>query len=338
MMRILVMGGTRFIGRHFVAAALRNGHSVTLFHRGASAGLFPEAAHLLGDRDHDLRPLEAGVWDATVDLSAYLPRQVRSLAAELNRRAGVYVFLSSTAVYAAPQSYGFDENSDLVRLTESEHDEAPADAGTVDDRYGGLKVLCEEAAQACFGECLILRPTYVVGPLDYTGRFTYWVERIAAGGMVLCPGPPSAMFQLIDARDLAAWMVRMIESGGVGTYNVAAPFPPASFEHVLTEIRAAVPGPDAAFEWVDRSFLLEAGMDSVKLPLWPGANPDGIIEAANPGRALAAGLRIRPLRQTIADIHQQEVSAPTPISSPVGLAPEEEKRLLQLWQQSKARR
>ena len=337
-MRILVMGGTRFIGRHFVAAALRNGHAVTLFHRGTSPAVFPEAAHLLGDRDRDLRLLEVGDWDVTVDLSAYLPRQVRSLGVELGRRAGVYVFLSSTAAYAAPQSYGFDENSALVRLTESEDDQAPPDAGSVDDRYGGLKVLCEEAAQDCFSDCFILRPTYLVGPLDYTGRFTYWIKRIAAGGMVLCPGPSSAMFQLIDARDLAAWMVHMIESGGLGTYNVASPFPPTSFDHLLTEIRATVPGPDATFEWVDRPFLLEAGMDGVKLPLWPGANPDGIIEAANPGRALAAGLKTRPLRETIADIYQQEVSAPTPVSSPAGLAPEEEKRLLQLWQQSKARR
>jgi len=179
------------MGRHFVEAAIAKGHKVTLFHRGRSgAELFPEATHLIGDRDKSLDFPTAAEWDATVDFSAYLPRHVRELSSAVTGRSGVYVFISTTAAYAPPQRYGFTEDSPLVGLSDTSSEEV------TDETYGGLKVLCERAAEELFQECVIVRPTYVVGPLDYSGRFTYWVRRIAQGGEVLSPGPADAFFSM----------------------------------------------------------------------------------------------------------------------------------------------
>lgn len=223
---------------------------MTLFHRGrAGAGLFPECAHFIGNRERDLHLLENGNWDATVDLSAYLPRQVHALGQVLKQRSGLYALVSSTAVYAAPQAFGFDEDSPRVALAD------PACEEVTDETYGGLKVLCEQAAEKTFSNLLIVRPTYVVGPFDYTGRFTYWVERIARGGEVLAPGPQEAFFQLIDVRDLTGWVTKLLEQHVEGTFHVANPFPPVTFAQLLEDIARAVAPAGTRFTWVDRSFL-----------------------------------------------------------------------------------
>ncbi|MFI7080218.1 NAD-dependent epimerase/dehydratase family protein [Micromonospora sp. NPDC049903] len=325
-MRILVMGGTKFIGRHFVIAAERRGHSVTLFHRGRhSTTLFPDAEQVIGDRDRDLGLLADGTWDTTVDFSAYVPRQVRQIGAALGERSGRYVLLSSTAVYAPPQRYGFREDAPLVALSD------PTTEDMTDETYGGLKALCERAASETFSDPLIVRPTYVVGPLDYTGRFTWWVQRIARGGEVLAPGPQDALFQLIDVRDLTEWLVRMLEAGSGGTYHLAHPFPPVSFGTMLADIVGVVGRNDTTLTWVDREFLLAAGVDGTSLPLWPGAGPDGVLEAADPARAIGVGLVTRSLPETIRDLYQHECASPTPVPEPVGMTPEAETELLQRW-------
>lgn len=325
-LRILVMGGTKFIGRHFVESAIRKGHSVTLFHRGKTGpGLFHESAHLIGDRDRDLRLLENGTWDATVDFGAYLPRQIHALGKVLKQRSGLYALVSSTAVYAVPQAFGFDEDSPLVTLAD------PACEEVTDKTYGGLKVLCEQAAEKIFSNLLVIRPTYVVGPFDYTGRFTYWVERIARGGEVLAPGPQEAFFQLVDVRDLTAWITELLEHHVEGTFHVANPFPPVTFAQLLESIARTVAPAGTRFTWVDRSFLIEGGVDGTRLPLWPGASRDGVVEAADPARARLAGLVTRPLVDTIRELHIHEAQSPTPVEASVGLTAVQEASLLTAW-------
>lgn len=332
-MEILVVGGTRFIGRHFVSAALAKGHQVTLFHRGRTGStLFPEAEHLRGDRDSDLSALGDGRWDATVDLCAYVPRHVRELHAALGGRGGRYLLVSSTSTYAAPQRYGYTEDDPLVPH------EDEADEELTDETYGALKVLCEKAAHDTFGQCLIIRPTYVVGPHDYAGRFTYWVNRLAAGDEVLAPGPVEEHFQWIDARDLTSWMLTLLEARESGSFHAASPFPPMPFGAALEEMAAAVGAPGLRLTWVERDFLLERGIGASQLPLWPGANPPGIVEAADPSRAVRAGLKSRPLRDTARDVLASESADPaTPTivgadePASVGLDRARERELLDEW-------
>jgi nucleoside-diphosphate-sugar epimerase len=216
-MKILVIGGTQFVGRHIVTRLLADGDDVTLFHRGlTNPGLFPDAEHLLGDRNSDLSALAAGDWDATIDTSAYFPRQVRNLASALEGRGGRYVHISSVSAYAEPLAPGFDEDASLAVLDD------PSTEVVNGETYGGLKALCERASLEWFGGATagagqstnatlqaravpvnIVRPTYVVGPYDHSRRFTWWVERVARGGAVLAPGPKEGSLQVIDARDLA---------------------------------------------------------------------------------------------------------------------------------------
>jgi 2'-hydroxyisoflavone reductase len=325
--RILIMGGTRFVGRHLTAAALDRGHQVTLFHRGRSGPeLFPQATHLLGDRDSDLRALQTGAWDATIDPSAYLPRQLHTLADRLAGRGGRYVYVSSTAVYATPTRPWFTEDAPLVELPD------PTVEQVTGETYGGLKVLCERAAAERFGDgLLVIRPTYVVGPFDYTGRFTWWLRRIARGGEVLAPGPADAPIQLIDARDLASWVVSLLERRVAGTFHAVSPPPPFGFGDLLEEIVAAVGPPQTTLTWMERSFLLAAGQDDATLPMWPGADPDSNYEAADPGRAAAAGLAPRPLGQTIRETLEHELDQPTPTRPGVGLPAALERELLIRW-------
>jgi 2'-hydroxyisoflavone reductase len=198
-LRILVIGGTRFIGRHLVEHALTAGHSVTLLHRGQSAhDLFPDAEHRIGDRDDDLALLAAGEWDVTIDMCAYFPRQVHALADALDGRGGRYTLISSVSVYQSPLPTNFAETAPLIELS------GPVPTEVTANTYGGLKVLCERAALERFGtDTLIVRPTYVVGPHDLSWRFPWWVMKLAQGGDVLAPGPRHSPMQLIDARPCA---------------------------------------------------------------------------------------------------------------------------------------
>ncbi|HKD88664.1 MAG TPA: NAD-dependent epimerase/dehydratase family protein [Streptosporangiaceae bacterium] len=326
-MRILIIGGTAFVGRHIAQAAADRGHDLTLFHRGKTgADLFPQATHLSGDRDEDLSALSAGNWDATIDVCAYFPRQVRSLAAALSGRGGRYVYISSVSAYSPSVPPGFDESAPLADIDD-------ADATEITDaNYGGLEVACEQAGTELFGpEVTIIRPTFVIGPHDRSGRFNWWVDRIARGGTVLAPGDPTDPIQLIDGRDQGNWIVSLLERSVTGTFNSVGPVPPFGFGDMLAAIAAEVAPAGTRLTWVDSDFLCRAGVDGAALPLW-GEGDAGAANmmTANPAAAFAAGLRVRPLRQTVADI-RAEARAPGSGRPGVGISADREAELLARW-------
>ncbi len=329
-MRFLVIGGTRFVGRHIVAAALAAGHDVTLFHRGKTGtGLFPEADHRTGDRDGDLAGLADGSWDATVDTCAYLPGQVHALADALDQRGGRYALVSSVSAYAAPAAPGFGADSPLVELAD------PGVTEVTPETYGGLKVLCERAATLRFGAgTLIVRPTYVVGPDDYTWRFPWWATRMARGGDVLAPSPGEDPAQIIDVRDLASWVVSLVRRQVGGAFHAVGPSQPWTWRAELTEVAAAVGPPGTTLTWVDEEFLLAQGLADGSLPLWSGGQPGRLVLTADPDAALAAGLRLRPLAETVRDTLEWATRELATGQSPppgTGLDPVRETELLARW-------
>ena len=290
------MGGTLFLGRHVVDVALERGHEVTLFNRGVTApGLFADVEEIHGDREHDLDLLAGRTWDAVIDTSGYVPRVVRAGAERLREAAERYTFVSSISVYGTYEEPGVAEDAAVPPLPEPGSED-------VERYYGELKAACEQEVQGVFGQrALIARPGLIVGPYDPTERFTYWVARMAEGGRVLAPGAPGQPVQLIDARDLAAWL---IDRSDGGVFNLTGPAAPLSFGEMLECIRATV-NPAAEIAWVDEAALADADVEPWSdLPLWLDVprHPElrGFL-AADISRALTAGLRLRPLEETIAD-------------------------------------
>ena len=330
-MRVLVIGGTQFVGRAVVEAFLARGDEVTIFHRGkTNPGLFDGVVNILGDRDleSDLARIE-GEFDVTFDSSAYVPRQVRSLAEVLAGRGGHYVHVSSISVYAPRTSRLDAEDAPVVTL------EDPFTEIVTAQTYGGLKYLCEVATRAGFGpgspswngvEPTIIRPTYVAGPYDHTYRFTWWVERIARGGDVLAPGPSTNPFQVIDVRDLADFVLARAGKAG-GVFHVAGPTTPFTFGDFLNEVVAAVGPSDTRLRWVDGQRLLDAGVSERDLPLWEGPEEALSLLALDTRRARDAGLRTRPILETINAVSLHEQRTPTPRPK-VGLSSEDELRIL----------
>jgi 2'-hydroxyisoflavone reductase len=294
-MKLLVLGGTKFLGRHAVDAAHAAGHDVTIFTRGqTNPELFPDAEHLQGDRDGDLDALERGTWDGVVDTSGYVPRIVRQSAELLHDRVGRYVFVSSISVYddfSAP----ITEASPVAELEDPATEE-------ILENYGALKAACEKVVEEFFGErSARVRAGLIAGPYDPTDRFTYWPRRIALGGKVLGPGDPGAPVQFVDARDLAAWLVQLALDGPGGTYNATGPAQLLTFGQLLDRMRETIAS-DAGVVWVDDERVLEAGVQAwTELPLWlPGSEHAGMARA-DISRALAAGLTFRPVEETIVD-------------------------------------
>lgn len=323
-MKLLVLGGTLFLGRHLVETGLERGHDVTLFNRGHTGpDLFPEVEKLKGDRDAgDLEALRGRRWDAVVDTSARVPRWVRDAAGLLAGAVEHYTFVSSISVYADTRSPGTDEAAPVHTLA----DETVEDI-TSAEVYGALKVLCERAAEKAMpGRVLSARAGLIVGPYDPTGRFTYWVHRIARGGDVLAPEPRDQTVQLVHGRDLADWILDMAERREAGVFNATGPERPLTMEGLLEAIRKAS-GTDARLTWADERFLVESGVEEwSELPLWlaPGANPDSAsFMAVDVRKALAAGLRFRPLAATIRDTLEGAETSPA-----AGLDPDRERELL----------
>jgi 2'-hydroxyisoflavone reductase len=297
-MRLLIFGGTSFAGRHLAALALARDHELTLFNRGRTGpALFPEAERVAGERAGSLEGLRGRRFDAVIDMSGYFPADVERSARLLAPAAQTYLFVSSRSVYADHSVPGIDETAALAELPP----DAPSDEIT-GESYGPLKVACERAAQDAFGtRAVILRPGLIVGPYDPTGRFTYWPSRVAAGGDVLAPAPPGQAVQLIDARDLAAFALALVEQGAEGTFDVVTPAGMLTLGGVLDACREAS-GSDAAPVWVDERFLLDHGVEPwTELPLWtPGAEFAG-FQCSDTSRAVAAGLTVRPIAETAAD-------------------------------------
>ena len=321
-MKLLVLGGTKFVGRAAVEAALERGHEVTLFNRGqTNPELFPEAEKLRGDRREDLSALEGGTWDAIIDPSGYVPRVVRASAELLRGAVGLYLFVSSISVYA-DKSRPANEESVLEELAE---DHSVEELREDYANYGALKVLCEQAVREVFGDraCLV-RPGLVVGPHDPTGRFTYWPHRIARGGDVLVPAPPERKVQFIDVRDLGAWLVDLCEARRAGIYNAVSDG--VSWGELLETCRE-VAGSDARFVWIPDEFLLENGVEEwMGLPMWVADPEWAALHAVDVSRALTAGLQFRPLADTVRGT--LEHAEPT---DEAGLKPEREAELLAAW-------
>lgn len=322
-MKLLVVGGTRFLGRHLVQQALDAGHEVTLLHRGQSgASLFPQAEHRLADRNGDLGVLASGSWDAVIDTCACVPRHVRTMAAALRGRIGHYQLVSTISVYAQFAPAGTDEHAPLATLDDE-------DTEVVDGQtYGGLKALCERALlEAMPAHACIVRPGLLVGPHDPTGRFTWWVQRLLRGGAVLCPGSPSAPLQFIDARDAAAFMLRQAQSARGGVFNLTGPLAPLTMGGFFAQARATL-NPDATLHWIDEAALLAAGVEPwSELPLWVPADTAG-LHAVDTGRTRAAGLRCRALDATLRDTAAWVAGGAAPAVASVGLSPERESALL----------
>ncbi len=346
-MKLLIIGGTRFVGRHLVAAALARNHEVTLFNRGTHRS---EQSHevetIIGDRNHDLAKLEGRRWDAVVDTCGYLPRSVRASAQVLSDSIDTYVFVSSISVYADVSSYGVSETAALKTLTKEQLDKANAvdptgesSAVNYGDMYGGLKALCEQAVEAVLpNRTFTIRPGLIVGPDDYTDRFTYWVVRVANGGEVLAPGRPDRDIQFIDVRDLAEWTVRMIERRQTGVYNASGLPGTVTMERLLKECKIASES-DASFAWVDEEFLLREEVGAwTELPFWLPEKAAPHMKGCmfiNSDKALAAGLSFRALSDTIKDTLNWFQTNRTNEKLKAGLDPDKEQALLRKWHESR---
>jgi 2'-hydroxyisoflavone reductase len=285
-MRILVIGGTRLVGRQIVSNALDRGHDVTLYNRGQSdPSAFPNATHLTGDRNGDLTELADAEWDATVDVCAYVPAQVRRLLTTLGDRAGHYTFISTISVYGEDMpDGGFTEDAPLL--------EPAWDDTLVMEKYGELKVACEQVAAELVGDRLLtIRPGYVVGPHDYTERFTHWVRAVATDKPITGPDADQPL-QCIDGRDLAAFTVERIERDSVDVFHVTAPQTPPTFAEVLAAIARGLEVELPEVTWTGASDDLPL---SAPPEWWPSMKADL-------SKAVAAGLTWRPLEDTARDI------------------------------------
>ena len=335
-MKLLVLGGTIFLGRYLVEAALAGGHELTLFNRGQhNSELYPDVEKLRGDRDGGLDPLRGRHWDAVVDTSGYVPRVVRASAELLADAVEHYTFISSISVYPHFRSAGQDESAPVGALDD------PTTEEITGERYGPLKALCEQAVeQALPGRTLVIRPGLIVGPHDPSDRFTYWVRRVAQGGELLAPAGPDWHTQIIDVRDLAEWTLRMIERQQTGVYNATGPEHDLTFGQLL-DTCCAVSNSDARFTWVSEAFLLEKEVAPwSELPLWiPQSDPDMLgFSDINCAKAIAAGLTFRDLATTVRGTLAWDATRTEPIElasrvlkQRAGLAPERELELLQAW-------
>jgi 2'-hydroxyisoflavone reductase len=327
--RVLVLGGTVFLGRHVVETLLARGHEVTLFHRGVRGSeLFPQVERVLGDRATDLDRLPAGAkWDAVVDTSGYVPGVVGASAHALRDRAGRYVFVSSVSVYDISLP-AIDESSRILELPDGASREV-----MVPETYGPLKALCEHEAIDTFGteRTLVVRPGLIVGPYDQTDRFTYWPLRFARGGDVVVPDDLDSPAQWIDVRDLAEFIVDGIERERHGVVNAVGPAAPATLRSVL-EASAAATGAPSRMVPIDRATLKEREISPwTDLPVWApdGDGYDGITRVDR-SRGLALGMRYRALETTVADTLRwaQTERGDAPLKA--GLTPEREAELLAL--------
>ena len=337
-MNLLILGGTVFLGRHLAAAALARNHEVTLFNRGHNnPDLFPEVERLRGDRDGNLHALEGRRWDAVIDTSGYIPRHVRASVQLLGGAVDHYTFTSTIGVYADFGSVGIDETAPVATMADEKIEDLTAES------YGPLKALSEKTVEDCMpDQTLVIRAGLLVGPYDPLDRFTYWVRRVTQGGEVLAPGSPDRQVQIVDARDLSEWMVRMVKGRQTGVYNGTGPDYRLTMGRLLDE-SVAVSGSEARLVWVDDKFLVDHKAGAwQEVPLWlPESDPKlaGLMRI-DCGKAIAAGLSFRPLADTIRDTLEWDrtrVEPPAPYKlfgielAPAGLSRERELELFQAW-------
>ncbi len=297
--RILILGGTGFLGPATVAAAKARGHELTLFNRGKTRpGLFPDIETLLGDRDPDkgegLKALVGRKWDAVIDNSGYFPRQVSASAKLLAPNVNRYIFISSISAYADNSIEGQDETARLATTPD------PTVEKITEETFGPLKVLCEKAVEAALpGKTIVVRPGYIVGPDDPSGRFTYWPVRLDRGGEVLAPGAPNDPVQIIDVRDLGDWLVTLIEHESLGVFNAAGPRDRLAWGDLLESCRKATAA-KSSLTWVRGDWIAKQANDV--FPIWApfGGDTRGFHTWKNT-RAVKAGLKFRPHAETVKD-------------------------------------
>jgi 2'-hydroxyisoflavone reductase len=324
---ILILGGTNFLGPHIVDVAKARGHKLTLFNRGKThPELFPDVEKLQGDRDGNLKALEGRSWDAVVDTSGYVPRIVKASAELLAPKVGQYIFISSISVYQDDVAVGADENHPTQALKEPGSEDRMK-------HYGALKALSEKTVHDAFqGRSLAIRPGLIVGPLDPTDRFTYWPVRLERGGEVLAPGNGKDPAQIIDGRDLAAWIVECVEQKTMGTFNATGPKQPITMHDLLDQCHAGIGGSSARFTWVDTDFLEKKEVAPwTDLPVWTGK--DKGMASVSSKRAIDKGLVFRPIAETAGDtLAWWKTLPPERREKPkVGLKPERETEVLAAW-------
>jgi 2'-hydroxyisoflavone reductase len=325
--RILVLGGTGFVGRAFVEEAVAAGHEVTLFNRGRTRPeLFPQVARIRGDRSADLSALAGRTWDAVFDPSCYLPRVARMSAEAAASFAPHYTFISSLSVYADETAVGQDETGPLATIDDPTVEEVTGET------YGALKVLSEREVQRVHGDrALILRPGFICGPYDNIDRMPYWLRRMERGGDVLAPERPDFPVQLIDARDIARFALAMAERRAGGVFNLCAPQEPYRFGDLL-DVAARTVGGSGRFIWVSLEFMLEHGLSEWEAVPWWVPPAELAFSRFDASRALAAGLRIRPIEESFRDCWAWDrTRAGESLRSDRGLAPEREGELLEAW-------
>jgi 2'-hydroxyisoflavone reductase len=318
--KLLVLGGTKFLGRATVEAALERGHEVTLFNRGVTnSELFPEAEKVHGDRAVD--PIPVGRWDAAIDASGYVPGTVRRSAEALSDSVERYVFVSSISAYA-DFSTGPSEDSERAELAEGQ----PADELLPDyGNYGALKALSEDVVTEVYGErALVVRPGLIVGPHDPTGRFTYWPHRIARGGEFAVPAPPENRVQFVDARDLGPWMIDLVERRASGAFNATRPGVSWA-ELVEAAVRVAPSDPEPV--WIPGDWLAEQGVGQwMELPMWLHDRDVVGLNQADVRRALGAGLSFRPVEETLRGALDHAET-----TDDAGMEPKRERELIEAW-------
>jgi len=327
-LKILVLGGTGFIGPHIVRHAMSRGHEVTLFNRGRSnTDLFPELNKLVGDRDGGLDALKSGQWDVVLDNSGYVPRHVRDSAELLKQRTGRYLFTSSIAAYDMTGArFPLRSGSKLISWSKP-------DSENVGEYYGEFKAECERIVEEVYAErATVVRPTFIAGPGDHTQRFTWWVDRVHRGGDVLAPGKPDSSFSIIDVRDLARFYIRLLEDDQGGVYNASGPAGRFSFGGMLNGIRAMT---DVAvnFHWADIDFLAMQEVNGRELPMW-SYFPDGVSELITENQSsIDAGLEFTPFSKTTLDTlawHRQLPPDKQKFTR-AGIDPAKEAKVLDSW-------
>ena len=301
-LKVLILGGTGFIGPHFVDALTAGGHKITLFNRGKRDPEVREGVEqLLGDRDGQVDALKGRDWDVVIDNSGYKPSQVRLTAEMLEDHVKHYIFISSIAVYANFAKAGVDEDYELATLKN------PTDETVTGESYGGLKVLCEKIVETVYGNRgTLIRPTYIAGPGDPTDRFTYWPWRVSKGGEMLAPGTPNDPFQYIDVRDLADFIRTCVEKNVTGKYNLCGPQGAVTMGSLLDECKNVTKA-NTAFLWASPEFLTAQEVIGEKakgnfMPIWqPPAGDQAGLLLVSPARARKKGLKFRSLDTTIRD-------------------------------------
>jgi 2'-hydroxyisoflavone reductase len=306
--RLLLIGGTSFVGRAISLAGLASGHEVTVLNRGQTPSDLPaEIERLVGDREGDLSALAGRSFDATIDVIAYRPGDVARLHDAIGDRGGHHVQISSVSAYADPATVGATEATAFLWPQGL----AAPDAAITGETYGPLKADCEREAIARFGESTtIVRPTYVIGGHDVTLRFPYWVERCRRGGTVAVPGPREVALQYIDARDLAEFTVRLADEATAGAFTAAGPWPAARFVDVVEQIAQQVGPAGTSVVEVSPEVVEREGLAG-KFPLWSGPTSELVMEL-DPSVAMAAGLTLRPLAESVDDIVEWWQDRPWP--------------------------